>query len=84
MQTPNSKWDVERASAWLRKHAWGEGGEASAPALDEQMVAAAEAARAQALAEPAPECAPDPASPLAEEDEIDIAGWPALVAPFYD
>ena len=75
MQTPNSKWDVERAAAWLRKHAWNEGGEAAAPDLDGNVVAEAEAEAAAAA---------DPGAPLSEEDEIDIAGWPALVAPFYD
>ena len=84
MHTPNSKWDVERAAAWLRKHAWGEAGEAAPPALDEQVVAAAEAAGADPGQEPKSDSAPDPASPLGEEEEIDIAGWPALVAPFYD
>ena len=94
MRTPNNKWDVERAAAWLRKHAWGEEGEVAAPALDDKVVAAAAAAATAAAAAAAtaahPGCAPDagpapdPASPLAEEDEIDIAGWPALVAPFYD
>ena len=67
MQTPENKWDVERAAAWLRRHAWGAGGEESAPALG------AEAVQLEA-------------APLAQEEqeEIDIAGWPALVAPFYD
>ncbi|HEU4776643.1 MAG TPA: hypothetical protein VFS95_07425 [Telluria sp.] len=36
--------------------------------------------RAQA-APPAAEPAPEPPP---EQEEIDIAGWPALVAPFYD
>lgn len=84
MQTPNSKWDVERAAAWLRKHAWGEAGEAAAPVLDQQVVAEAEAAAAMPGEAPGADGAPDPVSPLAEEDEIDIACWPALVAPFYD
>jgi len=69
MQTLKNKWDVERAAAWLRKHAWGEHGEDQAPPLDQA---------APATAEPAPECAPE------LDEEIDIAGWPALVAPFYD
>lgn len=68
MQTPKSRWDVERAAAWLKKHAWGEAGEDQAPALEEH--AAAVAADAGAMDE--------------EDEEIDIAGWPALVAPFYD
>lgn len=71
MGTPKNRWDVERAAAWLHRHAWGEGGEASAPALDEEVVAEAEALSWQAAG-------------LAEEGEIDVAGWPALVAPFYD
>ena len=71
MQTPKSTWDVERAAAWLRRHAWGAGGEESAPALG------AEAAVAAVQPEPAPLA-------FEEQEEIDIAGWPALVAPFYD
>lgn len=71
METPANRWDVERAAGWLRRHAWGEGGEASAPALDQEVVAEAEAQAGQA-------------SELPEEDQIDIASWPPLVAPFYD
>ena len=67
METPKNRWDVERTAVWLRRHAWGEAGEASAPPVDEQVVAHAE-----------------PAAGLPEEEEIDISGWPALVAPFYD
>lgn len=67
MQTLKNKWDVERAAAWLRKHAWGEQGEEQAPL--------AEPARA-----PDTEVAPGPEP----DEEIDIACWPALVAPFYD
>ena len=37
----------------------------------------ARAEPAPPAAEPAPEAPPDP-------EDIDIAGWPALVAPFYD
>jgi|GEM_PF-5782425 len=37
----------------------------------------ARAEPAPPAAEPAPEAPPD-------QEEIDIAGWPALVAPFYD
>jgi hypothetical protein len=70
MRTMKSKWDVERAAAWLRRHTWGAGGEDSAPALDQAVVAAAQA-EADAAAD-------------GEDDELDIAGWPALVAPFYD
>lgn len=65
-----NRWDVERAAAWLRRHAWGEQGEAEAPPLDAQVIG-------EAAAEPA-EAAPE------GEEDIDIAGWPALVAPFYD
>ncbi len=84
MQTPNNRWDVERAAAWLRRHAWGERGEAGVPAPAQALaVAAAQAAQVQL-------------APLAQEqdqlvdhgedqyEEIDIAGWPALVAPFYE
>jgi hypothetical protein len=70
MRTTKSRWDVERAAAWLRRHTWGGGGEDSAPALEQTVVAAAQA-EADAAAD-------------GEEDELDIAGWPALVAPFYD
>ncbi len=63
MQTLKSRWDVERAAAWLRRHGWGEAGEEQAPPLAEPAPAAVEAAL---------------------DDEVDIAGWPALVAPFYD
>ena len=71
METARNRWDVERAAAWLRRHAWGESGEASAPALEPGVVAQAELETEQATGFP-------------DEDEIDIAGWPALVAPFYD
>jgi hypothetical protein len=82
MQIPKNSWDLERAASWLRKHAWGEGGEAPAPALDTPMFAAQTAtADVQGTAQPEPE--PEPAVAESEE-EIDIAGWPALVAPFYD
>ena len=82
MQTPKHSWDLERAAAWLRKHAWGERGEAQAPVLDAHTLAAA--GMASAVVD-APSPAPDPALQDAEaEEEIDIAGWPALVAPFYD
>lgn len=73
MHTPKNKWDVERAAAWLREHTWGVRGEACPPALDEAMLAAAQA-EAEIEAAAADEL----------DDEIDIAGWPALVAPFYD
>lgn len=69
-----NRWDVERAAAWLRRHAWGDSGEAAAPALAAQVL---EEAAAEPGAEPA-ENGPE------AEDDIDIAGWPALVAPFYD
>ncbi len=66
MQTNKNRWDVERASAWLRRHGWGDKGEEAAPVLDQQVVADA-----------------GQAGSLADED-VDIACWPALVAPFYD
>lgn len=71
-----NRWDVERAAAWLRRHAWADTGEAAAPPLEPAVVGAAESEAAQSgdTANPSP----------AGEDEIDIAGWPALVAPFYD
>jgi hypothetical protein len=71
METPKNRWDVERAAAWLRWHAWGESGEAGAPALDGSVVAQAELEVGHSVG-------------LPDDDEIDIAGWPALVAPFYD
>ncbi len=70
MQTSKRKWDVARAAAWLRRRTWGARGEAGAPAPDEAVVAAAQAEADAAAA--------------TEDDEIDVAGWPALVAPFYD
>jgi hypothetical protein len=70
MRTMKSRWDVERAAAWLRRHTWGAGGEACAPALEQAVLAAAQAEADAAAAD--------------EHDDIDIAGWPALVAPFYD
>jgi hypothetical protein len=77
-----NRWDVERAAAWLRRHAWGESGEAAAPPLEQDAIGAA------AIVDPAPiAAATDGAaggSPSDEQDELDIAGWPALVAPFYD
>ena len=77
MQTIKTRWDVERAAAWLRRHGWGDTGEEAAPPLCEQVVAEAQAeadADAGARAED---------GSLTEED-IDIACWPALGAPFYD
>lgn len=78
MQTPTSKWDVERAAAWLRNHGWGDAGQTYAsqtlaPQLDPALAAQADAAlgAGTALSDQ-------------EKEEIDIAGWPALVAPFYD
>lgn len=70
-------WDVERAAAWLRSHAWSaEAGAAADPAPP------APALNGESIAEAIDEAAEQAADPL--EDEIDIAGWPALVAPFYD
>ena len=66
MQSTKNRWDVERATAWLRRHGWGDAGQEQAPPLDPQAVAVA--AQAEPFA----------------QDDIDIAGWPALVAPFYD
>jgi hypothetical protein len=73
MHTLKNKWDVERAAAWLRKHAWGEQGEDQPPPLEPAPTAEV-APAASTVTSPAPE----------PGDEIDIAGWPALVAPFYD
>lgn len=70
-------WDVERAAAWLRSHAWS----AEAVAAAEPAPPAA-ALSGEAIAEAIDEAAAEPADAL--EEEIDIAGWPALVAPFYD
>jgi hypothetical protein len=72
MQTAKIRWDVERAAAWFRKHTWGAAGEEKSPvALGVAEVAAA--------AQGEPDAGTDD-----EQEEIDIAGWPALVAPFYD
>lgn len=72
MDTPKSKWDVERAAAWLRRHTWGDGGEERPDDLDDDLVTAAAAADAESE------------TIEGDDDEIDIACWPALVAPFYD
>lgn len=81
MHTPKNTWDMERAAAWLRKHTWGAKGEEGVPALAHLPPAMAAAAQAQAAL--VPECATD-GEPQDEHEDIDIAGWPALVAPFYD
>ena len=92
MQTAKSTWDVERAAAWLRRHTWGPRGEAPPPPMDEAVLAAAQAeADAGAVFDELVVCeherlAHQEAGPedLEDQDEIDIACWPALVAPFYD
>ncbi len=85
MGAANSKWDVERAQAWLRRHAWGERGEDGAPARAPRASVAAPAAAPEpdSAATPNPGLGSASPAPL-EDDEIDIACWPALVAPFYD
>ena len=91
MQTPKNTWDVERAAAWLRRHTWGGRGE-EAPPTDEAVLAAAQAeADAGAvldelvLREQERSAGQERAQEdIDDQDEIDIAGWPALVAPFYD
>jgi hypothetical protein len=72
MQTTKIRWDVERAAAWLRKHTWGAAGEEQAPL-------ALSVAEAAAVVHAESDAGTDD-----EQEEIDIAGWPALVAPFYD
>ena len=72
METPKSKWDVERAAAWLRRHTWGAAGEEPCGDIDDNLLAAAAAADAESE------------TGEGDEDDIDIACWPALVAPFYD
>lgn len=86
MQTPKSRWDIERAAPWLRRHGWGAGGEEPAPAqaldspgLDSPVLAVPAQAETDAMT---PDQAPAPGH--GHSEEIDIAGWPALVAPFYD
>ena len=79
MQLSKRAWDIERAAAWLRRHMGGARGEQSAPPLDDAVVAAA--AEAQAAVEVKMNLN---AVQEDEDEEIDIAGWPALVAPFYD
>lgn len=66
MDTSTSKWDVQRAASWLKKHWAMSGPEPEAPSAPE--VAAI----------------PEPADASDFDEDIDIAGWPALVAPFYD
>lgn len=78
MQKAKISWDVERAAAWLRSHAWS----AEAAADDAERASPAAGLSGEAIAEAIDEAAAEPADPL--EEEIDIAGWPALVAPFYD
>ncbi len=85
MGTANGKWDVERAQAWLRRHAWGERGEDAAPALPARASVAAPAAAPESDSGALSTAGLGPAAaPPLEDDEIDIACWPALVAPFYD
>jgi hypothetical protein len=71
MQSTKLRWDRERAAAWLRRHGWGDTGEEPAPPLAQPAAATAEPAAAGA------------AGSIIDEG-IDVAGWPALVAPFYD
>lgn len=79
MHALKSKWDVERAAAWLRKRGW---------AIARPASAAAAVPAAAVMPAVAPAELPDGGAPAAPacacDDEIDIAGWPALVAPFYD
>lgn len=99
MRTAKSRWDVERAAAWLRRHTWGTSGEDDAPPLDDDVVAAAVqgagAAPDQAQKEQEQEQEQEQQAQDQEEeqdaideideiDEIEIGAWPALVAPFYD
>lgn len=73
METDDQQRDAETAAAWLlRRLGWGDPGLAAAPGQQ------ARAASSGAL----PSCAL-PIGSLAGDD-VDIACWPALVAPFYD
>jgi hypothetical protein len=86
MQTSKIKWDVERAAAWLRKYSWGARGEDPAPQRAALAEAQAQTEIQTQIQAQAHTPAPSPAEPgePGEDEEIDIAGWPALVAPFYD
>jgi hypothetical protein len=59
---------MERAAAWLRERGWG------------KVRPAVQAPPAEAPVV----LAASSALPDAPDEEIDVAGWPALVAPFYD
>ena len=72
MQLSKRTWDVERVAAWLRRHLWDARGEESAPPQGDVVVHALEVESNKNVVQEN------------EEEEIDIAGWPALVAPFYD
>jgi hypothetical protein len=74
-----SAWYLELAAAWLQRHGWSHEGEAQAPApladhdpFDYTDQACIDAAALHAHGEPE------------AIEQIDIACWPALVAPFYD
>ncbi|SHG67743.1 hypothetical protein [Massilia sp. CF038] len=71
MHTPISKSGRQGLLAWLRAR------------LRRQPHGAALAALAVPPAPGPPEAVAPPPAPE-PPDEIDIAGWPALVAPFYD
>ena len=71
MDRATAWWDGEWAAGWLRR-AWGLGvPEAPGAAVTEQA--------AEGGGEQVPTAGTE-----ADGDELDIAGWPALVAPFYD
>jgi hypothetical protein len=92
MHTLKSKWDVERAAVWLRQRGWMNPAPAAGPVSDAVPDAVSDAVSdavptlvADAVAGAVPACAPPATSAAAcTDDEVDIAGWPALVAPFYD
>jgi hypothetical protein len=84
MHTLKSKWDVERAAVWLRQRGWMNPAPAAGPVSDAVPDAVSDAV-SDAVAGAVPACAPPATSAAAcTDDEVDIAGWPALVAPFYD
>ncbi len=74
MDRANEWWDVDWEAAWLRR-AWG-WPDGAPPGAGAQQVEQVAPAVANDVAPP--EDGPD------DDDELDIAGWPALVAPFYD
>ncbi|MFL6658145.1 MAG: hypothetical protein ACJ8GW_08750 [Massilia sp.] len=72
-------WDFERAAAWLRRRDWHRKGADAEPAP---------AGEPASLHDTQADCIDDAAPHARCErealDQIELACWPALVAPFYD